>query len=153
MNLRIKIMQEFNNFFASVGHQVSWHLNKNFQPSFPRHQCAMYLYKTTARELGNILTYLDNKSSSSVDDTSNILIKLFSNVINPYLVFRINFSFDKGTFPKELARAKFIPLHKEGSKHDQNNNRPISLLVIFSKIFDRAMYNRVYQCFEKFSLF
>ena len=113
----------------------------------------MYIYKTTAREVGDISTNLDNKSSSGVDDISNILIKLSSDVINPYLVFLINFSFDKGIFPKELTRAKVLPLHKEGSKLDQNNYRPISLLVVFSNIFERAMYNRVYQYFEKFSIF
>ena len=127
---------EFNNFFASIGHQVSRHLNKSFQPSFPRHQCSMYLYKTTAREVGDISTNLDNKSSSGVDDISNILIKLSSDVINPYLVFLINFSFDKGIFPKKLARARVLPLHKEGSKLDQTNYRPISLLVVISKIFE-----------------
>ena len=111
----------------------------------------MYLYKTTAREVGEILTNLD-MSSSGVDDINNILIKLSSDVINPYLVFLINSSFDKGNFPKELARARVLPLHKEGSKLDQNNYRPI-YLVVFSKIFERAIYNRVYQYFEKFSLF
>ena len=48
-------------------------------------------------------------------------------------MFLINFSFDKGIFPKELARARVLPLHKEGSKLDQNNYRSISLLVVFSK--------------------
>ena len=72
----------------------------------------MYLYKTTAKEVGDISTNLDNKSSSGVDDISNILINLSSDVINPYLVFLINFSFDKGIFPKELARARVLPLHK-----------------------------------------
>ena len=81
----------------------------------------MYLYKTIAREVGDILTNLDNKSSSGVDDISNVLIKLSSDIINPYLVFLINFSFDKGIFPKELARARVLPLQKEGSKLDQNN--------------------------------
>ena len=113
----------------------------------------MYLYRTTAREVGDILTNLDNKSSSGVDDISNILIKLSSDVISLCLNFLINFSFDKGKFPKELARARVLPLHKEWSKLDQNNYSPISLLVVFSKFFERAMYNRVYQYFEKFSLF
>ena len=48
-------------------------------------------------------------------------------------MFLINFSFDKGIFPKELAQAKVLPLHKEGSKPDRNNYRSISLLVVFSK--------------------
>ena len=79
-------------------------------------------------------------------------IKLSPDAINPYLVFLINFSFDKGIFPKKMARARVLPLH-EGSKLDQSNCRPISLLLIFSKVFERAMYNRVYRYYEKFSLF
>ena len=110
----------------------------------------MYLCKTTARKVGEIITNLDYKSSLGVDDINNILIKLSSDVINPYLVFLINFSPAKGSFPKELAQARVLQLHKEGSKLDQNNYRPISLLVVFSKVFKRAMYNRVYQFFEKF---
>ena len=46
----------------------------------------MYLYEITAREVGEIITNLDNKSPSGVD-LSNILIKLSSDVIIPYLVF------------------------------------------------------------------
>ena len=113
----------------------------------------MYLYKTTARDVGEILTILHNKSSSGVDDINNILIKLSTDIINPYLVFLINFSFDKGISPKELARARVLPLYKDRTELGQNNFRAISLLVVFSKIFERAMYNCVYQYFEKFSLF
>ena len=84
---------------------------------------------------GGNLTNLDNKSSSGVDDINNKLIKLSSDVINHYLVFLTIFSFEKGIFPKkaslELARARVLPLHKDGSKLDQNKYRPIPLLVVF----------------------
>ena len=54
---------------------------------------------------------------------------------------------------KELARARVLPLRKEGYKVDQNNFKSISLLLVFNKVFERALYNRLYQYFEKFSLF
>ena len=113
----------------------------------------MHLYETTAREVGEISTNLDNMASSGVDDKGNILIKLSSDVINPYMMFFISFSFEKGIFPKELARARVLPLHKEGPKLDQNNYRSSSLLLVFIKNFERVMYNRVYQNFEKFLFF
>ena len=46
-----------------------------------------------------------------------------------------------------------IPLHKDGSKSVENNYRPISLLNVWSKIFERLMFNRVYFYMEHFSLF
>ena len=56
-------------------------------------------------------------------------------------------------FPKVLAEAKVIPLHKEGDKTDEKNCPPTSLLSVCSKIFERVMYNRVYHFFEKNLLF
>ena len=42
-------------------------------------------------------------------------------------------------------------MHKSGSRVDENNYRPISLLIVWSKIFERAMYTRIYNYLEKFS--
>ena len=81
----------------------------------------MYLCKTTAREVEKILTNLEKKLSSGVYDINNILMKLSSDVINPYLVFLINFSMDGGIFPKELVRARVLPLQNEGSKLNRKN--------------------------------
>ena len=57
-----------------------------------------------------------------------------------------------GIFPEDLKRAQVIPLNKGDSKVDLNNYRPISLLIVFSKIFERIMYNRIYQYLEHFQL-
>ena len=96
---------------------------------------------------------LDNKSSSRLDNLSIILIKISSDITAPFLCELINMSFREGVFPKIFAEAKVIPLHKEGDKTDENIYRPISLLSIWSKIFERVMYNRVYLFFEKHLLF
>ena len=47
-------------------------------------------------------------------------------------------SFEKGIFPESLKRAKVIVLYKGGSRSDPANYRPISLLSVFSKIFEKA---------------
>ena len=44
-------------------------------------------------------------------------------------------------------------MHKKGSKIDVNNYRPISLLNVLSKIFERVIYDRFYSFFDKNNLF
>ena len=60
----------------------------------------------------------------------------------------INKSFQEGVFPDQLKNARVIPLHKEGSKSDVSNYRPISLLNTFSKIYEKLMHVRILKFLE-----
>ena len=114
---------------------------------------SMLLKKTCEKEVIKVLNNLDNKSSSGDDNISNIIVKTSAKVVAPYLSFLINWSFTKGVFPKELCKARVLPLHKDGSKLDEKNYRPISLLIVWSKMYERIMYNRIYSYLENFFLF
>ena len=48
-----------------------------------------------------------------------------------------------GVFPDELKIAKVIPLYKGGESKLLVNYRPVSVLPVFSKVFERLMYNRI----------
>ena len=96
------------------------------------------------------MSTLNNKPLLGVDNINNILVKRTSVVTIPFIVLLINRSFSR-SFPGLLSRAKVIPLHKEGSKVDGNNHRPISLLTVCCKIFERVMYNHNF--FESQQLF
>ena len=50
-----------------------------------------------------------------------------------------------------MKLAKVLPLHKNGSKEDVNNYRPISLLIVWSKIFERVVVNRILNYLEEHS--
>ena len=64
------------------------------------------------------------------------------------LAMVINKSFQEGVFPDQMQLAKVIPIHKGGSKTDVGNYRPISLLNIFSKIYEKLMHNRILKFLE-----
>ena len=119
---------------------------------FVNNPFSIFLYQVSPAKIEKIINSFDNKYSAGDDYVSNIIVKTSSAVVSPYLAFIINLSFLKGVFPNELCKAKVFPLHKEGSKTDENNYRPISLLIVRSKVYERAMYNRVYSYFENFSL-
>ena len=54
-----------------------------------------------------------------------------------WLTQLINLSFKMGIFPNILKIAKVTPLHKKECKLNFQNYRPISLLSVFSKIFEK----------------
>ena len=49
----------------------------------------------------------------------------------------------QGVFPDELKIANITPIFKADDSSKFNNYRPVSVLPILSKIFERAMYNRL----------
>ena len=53
-----------------------------------------------------------------------------------------------GVHPDLLKIAKTIPIHKKGSRLTVSNYRPISLLSNVNKIFEKIIFNRVYNFLE-----
>ena len=55
-----------------------------------------------------------------------------------------NKSIQKGIFPSRIKYSTIIPIYKSGDKLDKSNFRPISILICFSKILGKIIYNRIY---------
>ena len=84
---------------------------------------------------------------------SNNLLKLIKNEICESVTLIINQSLTTGIFPNKLKIAKVIPLFKKGDIYTFDNYRPISLLPSISKIFERTMYDQIYNYFQNNELF
>ena len=54
---------------------------------------------------------------------------------------------DSGIYPCEWKKANAVPIHKKGDKQTLKNYRPVSLLPICSKIFERLIYNEMFGFF------
>ena len=65
----------------------------------------------------------------------------------------VNLSFEQGVFADELKIAVITPLYKAKDPMFFNNYRTISLLSVFSKIFERLMYNRILNFINRHKLF
>ena len=55
----------------------------------------------------------------------------------------LNLSLSQGIFPSELKIANALPLYKADDPMHFNNYRPVSLLNILSKVFEKIMYSRL----------
>ena len=56
-------------------------------------------------------------------------------------------SLQKGILPDIWKKGNIIPTHKKEEKNLINNYRPISLLPIFGKIFERVIDNPLFNYF------
>ena len=65
-----------------------------------------------------------------------------SSVINPYLLF--NNCLRDGVLSNDWKKVNVIPLHKKGNKQLVSNYRPVSLLLICSKIFEKLIFDCIY---------
>ena len=71
-----------------------------------------------------------------MDGIPTKLIKAVSeNIVNP-LVYFIDLSLEQGELPSLLKIASVIPMYK-----NKGNYRPITILNVTSKIFERLIYN------------
>ena len=52
----------------------------------------------------------------------------------------------------EWKKANFVPVHKKLNKQSLKNYRPISLLPICSKTFERLIYNKMFTFFSENNL-
>ena len=70
------------------------------------------------------------------------ILRLAKHIISQPLSMIISKSIEFGTYPSKLKLAKVIPIYKSGDESDPSNYRPISLLSIFNRIFEK-MSNRL----------
>ena len=112
---------------------------------------SIHLNSVKPVEVRKYITSIKTKACG-IDDISPDIVKLSIDVICEPLSFLINLAFKSGIFPGQLKIAKIIPIHKKGNKLKVENKRPISLLNIFAKIYEKAIYTRLYSYIEKFNL-
>jgi hypothetical protein len=91
----------------------------------------MFVALVTEMEVIQVIRGLKKNSSVGFDETPTFLVKqCLCHFIKP-LVHIYNVSFQTGTFPDIMKKAKVKPLFKNKNRQDIQNYRPISILSIF----------------------
>ena len=68
--------------------------------------------------------------------------------ITPPLKIIFDTALKSGIYPDKWKRANAVPVHKKESKNILKNYRPISLLPICGKFFEKCIYNSLYSYLE-----
>ena len=135
-----KIPEIFKEHFETCATKLAEGMPRGVDTSSIMPQGESWGFKhTTEIELIAIIKSLANKNSSGQDLLSNRMLKkeqyLFAKLLKPL----INESLDEGLFPNELKTANVIPIFKKGDKNNLNNYRPISLLPVLSKVYEKVL--------------
>ena len=88
---------------------------------------SIVLEEVSEREVSDIIKSLSN-SSAGWDGFPISMAKQCSKKCVKLLTARINSSIREGVFPRELKKARVVPIYKTGETSLINNYRPISIL-------------------------
>ena len=147
-----EIANHFNSFFASIGTKISQQIKNHDQIDhrqylINRPVTAFHFHEITTQDVMCIISKLPNKKSTGYDKISAETIKILSAVLSPTLP--LNKCILNGTVPDETKVSKIKPLFKKGDVTLLNNYRQISLLPCVSKIFERVLFNQLYEYFDR----
>ena len=112
---------------------------------------SLYLKPVTCEEINNILVSLKD-TACGWDSISAVVLRLSSQFIVQPLSYICNLSLTEGIFPDQLKLANVIPLYKSDDPMLFNHYRPVSLLCVLSKIFEKVMYSRLLDFLETFKI-
>ena len=110
---------------------------------------SIYFCRTSIQEVEKLINKLKLNKAPGIDGISNYIIKLSIKTISSILMKLFNQCMDDGVFPDKLKIACIIPLHKGGEKTEPTNYRPISLLPLFGKIFEKIIETRLVKFLDK----
>ena len=146
------IANYFNNFFCNIGPELANSIKgppgKSYKNYLTQTITSTFTFKTIDSDfILKLIRKLKPKSSFGHDGISSILLKHIADIIAPILAITINQSLMTGIFPKSLKIAKISPIYKKENPHIADNYRPISLLPVISKIFEKVVFIQVYDYF------
>ena len=101
---------------------------------------SIFLKETTPHEISIIIANFDQNKSSDIYEISPKIIKQAGPALSNLLTIIFNKSIKEGIFPDASKVSKILPLHKSDSVFEVSNYRPISLLPIISKIFEKLIF-------------
>ena len=104
-------------------------------------------------DVSNYLKTLDAKKSTGLDGLHARLLKIAAPIISETLTYIYNLFIDKKDIPLAFKSAKCVPVFKSGSYDDPNNFRPISILSLLCKPFEKHINYHLSNFFENNNLF
>jgi hypothetical protein len=136
-----EISNLFSTFLKSVYNDASNDIDVESVSSLP----SRFAIEVFDNDVLEAMKTLDCSKGSGPDTIPTIFFSLTAEVLYKPLSILFNKSINEGVFPTQWKTSFIIPIHKSGSKSDICNYRPISILNVLNKIFERIIHKKVFE--------
>ena len=166
-----KSAEVFNNYFNSIVEKLNIQIDQNLLNDaslfddpiiaaihkYKRHPSTLKIkeqlkkddlfsfYHVNPDKMLKIIENIDSKKATQHGDIPVRIIKENKFIFSKVLSEIFNFYIDNNTFPNGLKKADIIPIYKKDDPFDKTNYRPISILPVLSKPFERCLYDQIYE--------
>jgi len=152
-----KQSEDLNNFYSEVGKSLSTKIKPS--PTTYRHfithvnsKNSLFLAPTDAYEIQLLSKNLKVKSNTSPNGIPPKFLKTASCIVTEWLSKFLNKCMITGEFPDSWKIATITPIPKVRSQSSLSEYRPISVLPVLSKLFEKVLYHRVYSYLTEHNL-
>ena len=159
------ICNMLNDFFVNIGPTLAKPIpkvNKSPLSYMGNHLTeSIYLEPVTEKEIDTLISALKN-TATGFDDMNSMSLKISSEILVKPLTNICNLSLTQGISQSQLKIANVIPLYKSDDPMLFNDYRPVSVLCVLSKVFEKICiiefqpslkylryYMKIYMAFEK----
>ena len=149
------ISNKFNDFFINAGPTLARviPISKNKPSHYLGQSFSETVFLAPVTQEGINLKIKSLKDTATgYDDINAMSLKLTNQFICQPLTHLCNLSLTQGAFPEHLKIANVIPLYKTDDPMLFNKYRPVSLLCVLSKVFEKVMYDRIITFLENFKI-
>ena len=142
------IADSFCGFYSEVGSSLASKVRVPSSGSFtdylgPTSPRSLFMFPTDPREIESLCLGLDPSKGPGHDDISPSVVRSAASEISAPLSRLMNVCLEAGHFPDFMKVARVTPVFKADDPTKFGNYRPISVLSVFSKIFERIIQGRI----------
>ena len=105
---------------------------------------------TTANNFKDEINKLDPRKAGIENDIPVKILITTSDIVCTHLSQIYNSTKNENIYPQSLKLADVTPIHKKDALTSLKNYRPVSLIPIVSKLFERDMYSQILAYIETF---
>ena len=98
--------------------------------------------------VNSILPKLNPRKAMGCDNISQRLLCITAPAIAEPLTCLINYLITSCSWPMVWNCSNVIPIHKKSEETDKANYQPVSLLTALSRVFERVMFDQMYEAFR-----
>ena len=153
------VSNAMNNFFCTIGRDLADKAQPAANPLLSgeyevnKDKAKFHFKIIELKDIRDAFAKVKTTKSFGIDNLSSYLMKLALPYIENSLACLFSISIETSQFPDSWKVARITPIFKDGDNTVQSNYRPISVLPVISKLFEKLVFNQLYHYMNENGLF